>query len=263
MIPRQRHDRILELLDGAGAVRTVDLANRFSVTDETIRRDLEALHAEGRLVRTHGGAISTRHPGRSVGIREREIRNLERKTRIAAAAERFLRPRDVIYLDGSSTALQFARIIPALDLTVLTNAHKVIEVLKGKEGIEVIGTGGRFDALNDCYGGAMACQAFTRYRIQTAFFSGNGIDLKRGISESAEEQADLKAFALRFVERAVFLADSTKIGLRSTYFFSGLERIDAWITDDGAETGRIREFEQHIPSVIVVPGGESGTESAG
>lgn len=251
MIPRQRHDRILSLLDQAGAVRTVDLARRFSVTDETIRRDLEALHSDGRLVRTHGGAISTSHPGRNLGLREREIRNLARKQSIAQAAEQFLQPRDVIFLDGSSTALQFARIIPALDLTVLTNAHPVMDALKGREGVEVIGTGGRFDSLNDCYGGAMACQALNRYRIKTAFFSGNGIDARRGISESDEDQADLKAFVLRFVERAVFLADSTKIGVCSTYFFADLERIDAWITDADADREDLRALGQRVRSIIV------------
>jgi DeoR/GlpR family transcriptional regulator of sugar metabolism len=186
-----------------------------------------------------------------VGIREREIRNLPLKQQIAAAAEQFLQPRDVIYLDGSSTALQFAKIIPALDLTVLTNAHGVIDVLKNREGVEVIATGGRFDSLNDCYGGAMASQALTRYRVKTAFFSGNGIDVQRGISESDEDQADLKAFALRFVERAVFLADSTKIGLRSTYFFADLEGIDVWITDSSASEKKLNPFRNKVRSIVV------------
>jgi len=251
MLPRIRHEKILELLEKDGAVRTVDLAIRFSVTDETIRRDLEGLHTNGKVVRTHGGAISTTHPGRSRGIREREVLNLPQKRQLARAAEQFLQPRDVIYLDGSSTALEFAKIIPALDLTVLTNSHGVIEVLKGREGIEVIGTGGKFDAFNGCYGGAMACQALTRYRIKTAFFSANGIDLKRGLSESDEDQADLKAFALRFVERAVFLGDSTKIGLKSTYFFADLDLIDVWITDSSAEEADLRSLSQRVRSIIV------------
>lgn len=251
MIPRQRHEKILSLLDHEGAVRTVDLAKRFSVTDETIRRDLEFLHGESRVVRTHGGAISISHPGRSVGIREREVRNLQMKQQIARAAEQFLQPRDVIYIDGSSTALEFAKIIPSLDLTVLTNAHGVIDTLKGREGIEIIGTGGKFDSLNDCYGGAMASRSLTRYRINTAFFSGNGIDLKRGVSESDEEQADLKAFALRYVERAVFLADATKINLKSTYFFASLDRIDAWITDSSATEASLKPFRQRVRSIVV------------
>jgi len=253
MIPRQRHEHILDLLGRLGAVRTIDLAGRFSVTDETIRRDLEVLDSQGHLVRTHGGAIAVNHPGRSLGIGEREVRNIDLKKRIARAAGEYLQPRDVIYLDGSSTALEFARIIPPLDLTVLTNAHRVIETLSGREGVEVIGTGGRFDSLNHCYGGAMACQAVGRYRLSTAFFSGNGIDPHRGISESDEDQADLKAFVLRFAERAVFLADSTKIGVRSTYFFADLNRIDVWITDSGAEAKKLKEFEQRLGTVVVAP----------
>ncbi len=251
MLPRQRHEEILILLEQRGAIRTVDLSGHFSVTDETIRRDLEYLHGEGLLVRTHGGAISISHPGRSVGIREREVRNLPLKQQIAKAAEQFLQPRDVVYIDGSSTALEFARILPALDLTVLTNAHGVIDVLKGRDAIEVIGTGGKFDSLNDCYGGAMASRSFARYRIKTAFFSGNGIDLKRGISESDENQADLKAIALRMVERVVFLADSTKIGLKSTYFFAELDQIDTWITDSSATEAQLGPFRRRIRSVIV------------
>ncbi|MFP4358060.1 MAG: DeoR/GlpR family DNA-binding transcription regulator, partial [Puniceicoccaceae bacterium] len=162
--------------------------------------------------------------------------------------------RDVIYLDGSSTALEFARIIPPLDLTVLTNAHRVIEALGGREGIEVIGTGGRFDSVSHCYGGAMASQVLGRYRISTAFFSGNGIDPHRGVSESDGDQADLKAFVLRFAEKAVFLADSTKIGVRSTYFFADPSRIDVWITDSGATREKLGKFEQRVGAVVVAPG---------
>lgn len=251
MLAKERHTHILQVLDRNGALRTTDIAQKTGVTDETIRRDLETLHKDGLLVRTHGGAISRNHPGRNLSFQEREVIHLDEKIAIAREAEQFLSPRDVIFIDGSSTALQLAKRLPSLDITVITNAHAVIDALAGKEGVEVISTGGRYDSDNRCYCGALAYNALSRYRIQTAFFSANGIDTRRGLSESNEAYSDMKAAALNVAEKKVFLADSSKVGVCSTFFFSRLDQIDVWVTDWALPRAHIEEFRQYIPRLEI------------
>jgi len=251
-LPQQRHARILEILEAEGAVRTSDLAESFQVTDETIRRDLEYLHRERLLIRTHGGAIALGHPGRDLSLREREVRNLSLKERIAREATRLLRPGDVVFIDASSTALQLARNLSEMELTVVTNAHRVIGDLSGNSTVRLIGTGGLFDPNSQSYVGPIVEYTARRFHFNWFFFSGNGIDLERGVSESNEAQANFKAEVRCLSERSVLLADSTKIGHRSSYFFCPLDAIDLWILDDGADTDGLIKFHEKIRSIKIV-----------
>ncbi len=248
-LPPQRHVRILEVLREEGAVRTSDLADIFEVTDETIRRDLEQLHRERLLVRTHGGAIGLEHPGRELSLGEREIRNLELKERIAKEASKLVRPGDVLFIDASSTALQLTRFLPEMDLTVVTNAHRVISDLAGRSAIRLIGTGGQFDPRSQSYVGPIVEYTSRRFHLNWFFFSGNGMDAVRGVSESNEAQANFKGEVRSLAERSVLLADSTKVGQKSSYFFCPPEAIDLWITDGG---DGLEAFEGTVGKTMVV-----------
>lgn len=251
-LPQQRHARTLERLRTDGAVRTSDLAEEFGVTDETIRRDLEQLHKERLLIRTHGGAIALEHPGRDLSLREREVRNLEAKERIAQEAAKLVRPGDLLFIDASSTALQLARALPEMELTVVTNAHRVISDLSTNGAIRLIGTGGLFDPNSQSCVGPIVEYTARRYHFNWFFFSGNGIDAHRGVSESNEAQANFKAEVRRLAERAVLLADSTKIGQRSSYFFCSPESVDLWITNAPEDRTGLDAFRDRVPAIKVV-----------
>lgn len=209
----------------------MDLAKELGVTDETIRRDLEMLDGQGKLERTHGGALILNHPSRTKTLAERSLINPDLKRAIAREAARLIQPKDVLFLDASSTVLELARLLPSVSLTVITNAHDVISVVSGNPHIKVIGTGGQFDPESRSYYGPSVEEAVRRYRIQRLFFSCNGVDFGRGISESSEDQGRAKGAIFQYTRQVVLLADSTKFGLQSDYFFCSPEELDVMISN--------------------------------
>ncbi|RME71498.1 MAG: DeoR/GlpR transcriptional regulator [Verrucomicrobia bacterium] len=253
VIPQQRQRNIVETIHAQGAARTIDLAERFSVTVETIRRDLEILHSEGLLVRTHGGAIAIDHPTRQQTAGERQIQNLARKRALARRAVEMIQPRDIVFLDASSTTLQIAEQLPDLELTVLTNSLDALEVLATRTDINLVGTGGHLVSDSRAFVGHVAIATLRRYHIQKFFFSGNGIDLKRGISETSEEQAGLKAEVLRLAEEAIFLSDDSKLNHRAAFFFAQLEQVDCWLTTPPQDPRLLDPYRNKIRRIELVP----------
>ena len=251
MLAANRHQSILENLEQQGAVRTIDLAKQLNVTDETIRRDLEKLEKENLLQRTHGGAVIPSHLNKDRSFAERSIQNIDSKRRIAVEAGKLIQNGDRIFLDSSSTALQLAGAIKAKsDITVITNSSLVIAELAPYSDVELILAGGVFDRQSQSYIGPATLSTLQRYRIDKSFFSANGIDEFRGISEINEAQAHIKDFVIPRSDQAVLLADPTKLGVSSTYFFAQCEELDAIVTCAEGASPLLDNLEQKGVRVI-------------
>ena len=219
MLAAERHRQILKSLSEHGSVRTKDIASALSVTDETIRKDFEALEHQGFVVRTHGGVIPPTRVIRDLTLNERQLMNRESKNAIAKAAAKRIQPDETIFIDASSTALSLTQYLPDFKMTVLTNSHDVISALGGHEHIDLVCTGGLYEARSRSFIGLAAEKTLQRYNIHRMFFSGNGLDLKRGVSEGNSRQAAFKERVIEAAEDVCFLADETKIGRCSSFFF--------------------------------------------
>jgi DeoR family transcriptional regulator, L-fucose operon activator len=230
MLAADRHKWILTRLDDSGSVRTIDIAQELSVTDETIRRDLEKLEKDNLVQRTHGGAIKIEASIQDRPFEERRIQHMEAKRRIAREAVTLLEPGDRVFIDASSTALQMVRLIPNMQLVVMTNSSLVAQELTQHPDIEIIHSGGVLDRQSQSYIGPAAIATMRRFRVDKVFFSGNGIDGMRGISEINESQAYIKEMIIPRSGSAIFLADPSKLGVNSTYFFARCEEIDKLVT---------------------------------
>lgn len=251
MIAATRHQAILDLIEKEGGVRTVELAQQLSVTDETIRRDLEKLEKEDRLRRTHGGAVASENLIKDRSFEERSIQNIEPKQRISKAAANLIHPGDRIFLDASSTALQLATHPQALSgSTVITNSALVLSELSSYPDIELIIAGGVLDRQSHSFVGPAAIATLRRYRIDKAFFSGNGVDEIRGVSEVNEAQAHIKDFVIPRCANAILLADPTKLGASSNYFFAQCEQINTFVTTREAEHPLLTSLENHGTQII-------------
>lgn len=122
MLVVERHQKIIEQLEEKRIVRVSELSKKFSVTEETIRRDLEKLEKEGYLIRSHGGAVFNEMvKNQEIPFAEREITNISKKKLIAQMSVRYVEESDTILLDASSTAWYMAKILPNMPLTVVTN----------------------------------------------------------------------------------------------------------------------------------------------
>ncbi|MBT8043683.1 MAG: DeoR/GlpR family DNA-binding transcription regulator [Verrucomicrobiae bacterium] len=217
-----------------GSVRTKEIAKSLEVTDETIRKDFEFLEQQGLLVRSHGGAIPPKRVIRELSLNERQNINREAKNAIAKAAAKRIQPNETVFIDASSTALTITQYLPEFPITVITNSHDVISALAGSENMDLISTGGLFESRSRSLIGLAAEKTLLRYNIHRMFFSGNGLDLKRGVSESNSRQAAFKEHVIAAAEDVCFLADESKIGARSAFFFAECSDLTSLVTTKGA-----------------------------
>ncbi len=231
MLAPERHRRILQLVGTNGSVRTAEVARSLSVTEETVRRDLEKLETEGKLNRTHGGAMRGESGRRDLPFTSRESMNVPEKRALARHALRHIEPGETILLDASSTALEFARQIPDLPITVLTNSLKIAIELSERSELTVVMIGGVVGPRSLSCVGPLSDHAIECYNVQKAFFSCRGVDALRGLSESDDEQARFKRRILALSERSYLLADHTKLSLKSAFFFAHASEVDILITD--------------------------------
>lgn len=239
MLPIERQSFIIAKLSEEESVRTTDLATTLEVTDETVRKDLESLELRGELLRIHGGAVRPNQSRVELALNERKQVNREAKTAIARLAAKQIEPNDTIFIDASSTALTLVEHLPGFHLTVLTNAHNVITALADREGIDIVCTGGIYEPRSRSYIGLPAESTMRKHNIHKMFFSCNGIHLERGISETNSRQASFKERVIECSENVYCLSDSTKIGLKSSFFFAEISDLTTVITNKDSDPGFI------------------------
>ncbi len=235
MLAQERHQRILALLEERGTVRTIDLAEEFQVTDETIRRDLQTLDENNQITRIHGGASSTSGRPKLQSFSERRAVEVAKKRSIAQTALKMIEPGKTYAFDSSTTAFELVSLLPDLPFRIVTNAYAVLDHLVRYTNVDLISTGGRYDQKTQTFIGGDSHRAVQRYQIHTAFVSCIGLDPFRGASEGFEQQAIFKEHLVEYAEEVVLLVDSNKLNVQSEYFFAELKNLTQIITDEEAD----------------------------
>lgn len=224
MIAGQRQNEIFRDLQEQGAVSVTALAERFAVTDETIRRDLAKLARSGRVKRTHGGAVLAASDPSEPPFAIRQTANTAAKRAIARAAAQLIEPGDVIAIDASSTGLELAKLLPEvpteLPITVVSNGLDVVRWLADRADVNVISTGGEFDAAGQCFVGPIAETALRQFAFRRAFVSCRALDATRGAGESCPSHAAVKRAMLVAADQSYLLADSSKAAERAMCFYA-------------------------------------------
>ena len=234
VLAAERHHQILTRARQNGTVRTADLAKEFGVAEETIRRDLELLTKRGHLTRTHGGAIDPTAPLVELSHHERAGRQTREKGVIARHAAALAQPGETVVVDASSTALALAAELPP-GLRVATYSLAIVERLANRTDLELIQLGGAFNSRGRYFDGLLTENGIRALRVDRFFFSGRGFDPAAGISDPNPDQARLKALLIERAAWSCALIDSTKLGLRSDYFFAQPDAFDVLITDADAK----------------------------
>ena len=234
MLAAERHRLILERVQQQGSVRVAALAKELTVTEETIRRDLEKLGAEGQLVRTHGGAVALASDRTELPFDVRDAVHLPEKRAIARRAASFINEGDVIALDASSSAYELARCLPERPISVVTNSLAIANLLADAAHIRLILSGGVLDGPSMGLVGALAEENLGRFNIRKLFFSCQGLDIDRGLSLTADEHGRMKRRMMDLAEQAYLLIDHSKLGVRAVEFFANVSELDMVITDPSA-----------------------------
>lgn len=235
MLNEERRRHILEILNREGRVLVGDLAKQFRTSQVTIRKDLDVLQAEGRIHRSHGGALPARG-GSALDdptLREKEKLHRKEKLRIAAAAAGMVREGQVVILDSGTTTTAIARALRDFDnLTIITNAVNIAAELSGSS-LEVILTGGTLRKNSFSLVGPMAEETLRRLNGDILFLGVDGFDVHHGLTTPNQLEAKVNRAMMDVAGRVVAVCDSSKFGRRSLSSISAPSGVHHLITDRG------------------------------
>ena len=259
LLARQRQELILEQVRERGAVRVSDLAERFGVSDMTVRRDLDVL-ARRRLVdKVHGGATavgpvasaSTDEPGFAVKSGRQQVE----KEAIAEAAARFVEPGTAIGLSAGTTTWALARrITDVADLTVVTNSMAVAEVLHSARRPDrtVVLTGG-IRTPSEALVGPVAVAALRSLNLDVVFLGVHGMSAASGFTTPNLMESETDRALVEAGQRLVVVADSTKWGTAGISTIAELSEADVLVTDDGLDDDARAVLEGEVDRLVLAP----------
>lgn len=232
MLSEERRRAILELLQTDGRVLVSDVARRFRTSLITIRKDLEALHRQGELERTHGGALPMKTGAlQDRSLQEKEGMHRREKLRIAAAASHMIRQGQVVILDSGTTTTAIARACRHFkSLTIVTNATNIAAELADTP-VEVILTGGMLRKNSFSLVGPLAEESLRKLSADLLFLGVDGFDVRYGLTTPNLLEARVNRAMAESARRTVVVCDSSKFGRRSLSLILATSAVHETITD--------------------------------
>ena len=231
--PEERRAEILSLLDRTASVQVSQLAERFGVSRVTARADLDALARDGKLRRTHGGAISLSKT-LTVSVQDKRVNvNAEAKRAIARTAAAFVQDGDSVLVDSGTTALEFVRALAD---------HTGIIILGGS-----LRKGHRYIT------GPLTLRMLEMLRPDKAFVTPTSYVPGRGLMTNNQEMAELKQAFLHCANETYVLMDASKIDAPGLLWFGTLEGVEAVVVDADPHGLVAADAEEAGAELIIAP----------
>lgn len=257
MYSEERRRQIASLTAVEGRVNVTELAARFDVTAETIRRDLAVLDREGVVHRVHGGAVANQTfqtTEYSVDARLRSASGA--KNSIAQAALQFLpEGQGGIFLDAGTTTAAFAELITmqpsAKHWSIVTNSLSIALTLANSGLDEIQLLGGSVRGITQAVVGNTALRTLALMRAEVAFIGTNALTVDHGLSTADSQEAAIKSAMITNAHKVVVLCDSTKMGTDYLVSFGAITDIDVIITDSNAPESFVKALRERDVEVII------------
>lgn len=227
MLAIERQNLIHSIAINKKSVTISELVDKFQVSDQTIRRDLGVLEKKGILNVTHGGAYINYDVDYSV----RQLIGLPKKEHIRDIALQYVENDDIIYIDGSSTAITFARGLKDKKITVVTNSIIISHELLQYKNINLIHIGGLVDKATSTCIGKSCIDVLSYLEFDKLFFSTASISIKNGLTNNTSAISDIHRTAIKQARVRYCLIDQSKFNRTSTNFVMDLNQLDYIILD--------------------------------
>ncbi len=237
---KNRQRRIIELLLREKQVRVEDLARRFAVSRETVRRDLGELANRGKVQKVHGGAVLPRVFAEGP-FQQRMGENAASKMRMARRAAGLFQAGETLFIDTGSTTLYLAQALGLVSgLTIVTNSSAIAEAVSSAEAeIRVFLLGGEFSADNRQTVGGMVIEQIRTFRAHHAVLTIGALDGQSGAMNYNIEEAQVARAMIGQSRSLTVLADHSKFGALAAFEVCPLSRID-YLVCDTAPSGSLR-----------------------
>lgn len=227
----------------------MEAAERFGVSEMTIRRDVGALAVDGQARRVSGGASL---PGvlHALPYEERDHLDTAAKRAIGAAAAGYLTQASVIALDAGTTVINAVDGLPA-GVTVVTHSVPAVAAVATRPALDLYGLGGSYVPETRSFAGLTAVDALAGHVVDVAVLSATAFD-ETGVLCTNRADAELKRAFVAAADRVIVLADSSKLDARAPIRFAGWPAIDTLITDDKADPAALERLRDAGADVVVV-----------
>jgi len=230
-LQHERQRAIYMLALSQGSVDVADLARRYGVSTETIRRDLSDMQERNLLRRVHGGAVPVERINHEPMLSARDVVNAEEKLRIATKAVEEVPERGSVIIDSGSTTQRLAEVFPVeREVHVVTNSLMTALTLsrRGLRKLTVLGGAVRTNTL------AMVDDT-TRASLQdmamdVLFISCDGLSFQHGLTTPYREEHTVKRAMIERARRVVAVVDHSKFGNVQMFSFAAFDEIDVLVT---------------------------------
>jgi DeoR/GlpR family transcriptional regulator of sugar metabolism len=254
MLAVQRQKLIVEELRRHGAVRVSELTELLAVSEMTVRRDLDALAADGLLEKVHGGAtLRGRLSADEPGFEAKSHRQLREKEAIAREAAKLVEPGQSIGLTAGTTTWRLAHHLARLpELTVVTNSIQVVNIFHREPhpGVTVVLTGG-VRTPSDALVGPVAVNAIRSLHLDLLFIGVHGVTVDAGLTTPNLLEAETDRAFVAASSRRIVVADHTKWNVRGLSRIAGLDEVNVFVSDSGLGADARAAIGEHAERVLI------------
>jgi DeoR family transcriptional regulator, aga operon transcriptional repressor len=249
-----RWNALVELLTDRGRITVEEAAAALSVSQATIRRDFDQLAQQQMITRTRGGAVAS-GVSYDLPLRYKTAKHSVEKQRIGAAAAALVEPGMVICLNGGTTTTEVARALavrPELNgdgagagtqLTVVTNALNIANELLVRSRMKIVVAGGVVRPQSFELVGPLGGALLREVNLDLALLGADAVDPALGAAAHHEGEAAMNSLMAERAARVVIIADASKLGGHAFARVCPVDRIEALVTDSGADPGMVTRFQ--------------------
>lgn len=254
----ERQQEIVAIAVSEGGVGVDELALRFAVTPQTIRRDLNALCDRGLLARNHGGARPLNSVS-NVGYDDRHASYADEKRRIGLTAASLISPNTSLILNIGTTTEQVARAIyDHRDLIVITNNINVVNILSGSPAKELILAGGVVRQSDGGVVGEATVEFIRQFRVDLAVIGASAVEEDGAVLDFDYREVSVARAIIENARKTMLVFDHSKFERRATVRICEIDQVDLVVTDR-EPSARFRSRCER-DGVDIVVAGDSGLE---
>jgi DeoR/GlpR family transcriptional regulator of sugar metabolism len=243
MLKQERQEYILHQLNLHNKVLCADLSSKMGVSDDTVRRDLQELSQEDKLIKVHGGALSKSF---HTAFDREMVYNIENKNIIAKKAAALVQNGMYILTSGGTSILEFAKSLDQqLNATFFTCSLNAAIEFAHHPCIEVVMIGDKIAKESMLATGASAVQAIESIQADLCIMGINSMDTQFGLSENDWEVVQIKKAMIKASKKTVCIGISEKLNSQQKIKVANLDEIDILITELDPNDPLLAPYKQH------------------
>jgi DeoR family transcriptional regulator, aga operon transcriptional repressor len=248
-----RREKILKLIAENGKVYVHELSDLFTVSEVTIRNDLDQLEKKNHLIRARGGALKLEKlVSLDFNLSDKHRLHYAEKVRIGKKAASLIHDSETIILDSGTTTAEIAKNLATIrNISVITNAINIVNILVQYPAINVIMPGGYLRQNSLSLVGPFAAKNLKNLYVDKAFIGVDGFDPALGAYTPNIEEAYLNEIMIDIAKEVILVADSSKFDRKSLTFICPVSSINIIVTDEGLSEANRKKLEDNGIQVLI------------